>query len=80
MSHMKNLFPDIDYAEDAYELAAGCDALLVVTEWNQFRDLDLERIKMDMNAPILIDGRNLYDPQKVKRLGFLYDGVGRGAM
>ncbi len=79
MGHMRQLFPDIEYTENVYELAVGCDALLVVTEWNQFRDIDLEKIKRDMNAPILIDGRNLYDPRKVKKLGFLYDGVGQGA-
>jgi UDPglucose 6-dehydrogenase len=63
--------------EDAYEVAAGADALVVVTEWNEFRDLDLSRVKRSMRKPVVIDGRNIYDPPVMRRLGFTYRGIGR---
>ena len=78
IDNMKEVFPELVYASDAYDASKGCDALLIITEWNQFRDLDLVKIKKNMSTPIIIDGRNLYDPKKVKQLGFLYDGIGRG--
>ncbi|MBU2611580.1 MAG: UDP-glucose 6-dehydrogenase, partial [Chloroflexi bacterium] len=55
----------------------GCDALVVVTEWNEFKQLDLERIKGLLNKPVIFDGRNIYDPVKMKALGFTYRGLGR---
>jgi UDPglucose 6-dehydrogenase len=67
----------IHFAEDAYDAAAGADALIVVTEWNEFRHLNLTKIKELLKQAIIIDGRNMYDPQKVKSLGFTYKGVGR---
>ncbi len=72
------MVPGVELAEDAYTLAEGCDALVVVTEWNEFRNLDLARIRELMNQPVLIDGRNIYDPAMMKELGFYYRGVGRG--
>tara|TARA_B100000315_G_scaffold260116_1_gene319370 strand:+ start:1451 stop:2737 length:1287 start_codon:yes stop_codon:yes gene_type:complete len=73
----KKLFPDIEYAPNPYEAVEGCDALVVVTEWDQFRELDFEKIKKGMNNPIIIDGRNVYEPGEMKELGFQYVGVGR---
>jgi UDPglucose 6-dehydrogenase len=70
--------PGIALANDPYALAQGCDALVVVTEWNEFKHLDLLRIRDAMNRPVLIDGRNIYDPAHLKDLGFYYRGVGRG--
>jgi UDPglucose 6-dehydrogenase len=70
--------PGLELAEDAYALAQGCDALVVVTEWNEFKNLDLARIRDLMNQPVLIDGRNLYEPALMQELGFHYRGVGRG--
>jgi UDPglucose 6-dehydrogenase len=70
--------PDVELAEDPYALAEDCDALVVVTEWNEFKNLDLTRIRDLMNRPVLIDGRNIYDPMMMKDLGFYYRGVGRG--
>jgi UDPglucose 6-dehydrogenase len=67
----------VTYCEDAYAVADGADALLIVTEWNEFRLLDLGRIKRLMRRAILVDGRNLYEPQLVRDLGFVYRGVGR---
>ncbi len=70
--------PAVELAENAYALAEGCDALVVVTEWNEFKQLDLARIRELMDGPVLIDGRNIYDPATMEELGFYYRGVGRG--
>jgi UDPglucose 6-dehydrogenase len=72
------LMPNVEMAENAYELAKDCDAIIVATEWNEFRQLDLEQIRDSMKKPIIVDGRNIYDPAKMKALGFTYRGVGRG--
>lgn len=68
---------DVEYAKDAYGAAAGANALIVVTEWNEFKELDLGKIKSLMKSPIIVDGRNIFDPKKAKSLGFDYIGVGR---
>ena len=70
--------PEMKLAEDAYDLADGCDAIVVCTEWNEFRHLDLRRIHGLMRSPIIYDGRNIYDPDVMAGLGFRYHGVGRG--
>lgn len=67
----------ITFVDSAYEVAQDADLVIVVTEWNEFRQLDLEKIKNIMRKPNIIDGRNIYDPQKTKSLGFTYLGVGR---
>jgi UDPglucose 6-dehydrogenase len=77
MEETKAIFPDIDYGKDAYDVARGADALVLATEWNQFRRLDLQRIKGLLKNPVFIDLRNVYDPDQMKRLGFHYCGVGR---
>jgi UDPglucose 6-dehydrogenase len=73
-----SLLPEVTMSPDAYSAATGCDALIVMTEWNEFKALDLERIRDLMHSPKIFDGRNIYDPEKVKALGFQYIGVGRG--
>jgi UDPglucose 6-dehydrogenase len=78
MSVAGRMMSDIQLAEDPYELAEGCDGLVVVTEWNEFKHLQLERIKELMKQPVIVDGRNIYDPDQMKALGFHYRGVGRG--
>ncbi len=70
--------PEMRLAEDPYELAQGVDALLLCTEWDEFKNLDMVRIKSVMAQPILVDGRNIYDPTQMQALGFTYRGVGRG--
>jgi UDPglucose 6-dehydrogenase len=70
--------PGVKLCEDAYEVAGGADALIVVTEWNEFKQLDLHRVKSLMRQPIVVDGRNIYDPALMQRLGFTYRGMGRG--
>lgn len=72
------VLPKVKMMTDAYTLAEGCDALIVVTDWNEFKQVDLERVKAGMAQPIIVDGRNIYDPGKMGQLGFTYRGVGRG--
>jgi UDPglucose 6-dehydrogenase len=72
------LLPQVELADNAYDLAEGCDALVVVTEWNEFKNLDLARIRDLMAGNVLIDGRNIYEPENMKELGFYYRGIGRG--
>jgi UDPglucose 6-dehydrogenase len=77
MEEAKAVLPEIEYGKDAYDVAKGVDGLVLATEWNQFRRLDLQRIKGLLKTPIFIDLRNVYDPDQMKRLGFTYCGVGR---
>jgi UDPglucose 6-dehydrogenase len=67
----------VEMFKNSYDLAAGCDALMVITEWNEFKQLDLEKIKGLLKSPIIYDGRNIYDPQLMKEIGFTYRAVGR---
>jgi len=68
----------ITFCSSAAQVAEGVDALVVVTEWNEFKQLDMAAIKVSMRQPVLIDGRNIYDPEKMREIGFIYRGVGRG--
>lgn len=72
------VIPDLQLAKDAYELVADCDAVIVCTEWNEFKQLDLRRVKSLMKQPVIVDGRNIYDPILLQEMGFTYLGVGRG--
>jgi UDPglucose 6-dehydrogenase len=67
------------FCDDQYEALEGCDALLLVTEWKQFRNPDLGMVKRKLRAPAVFDGRNQYDPSDLKAAGFEYYGIGRGA-
>jgi UDPglucose 6-dehydrogenase len=69
---------DVALCQDAYEAAQGVDALVVVTDWNEFKHLSLPRLKEVMRQPVIVDGRNLYDPDRMTELGFVYRGIGRG--
>ena len=73
----RQMLRDVDFKEDAYAAAAGADVLVIVTEWDQFRALDLDRVKLLMNAPVLVDLRNIYNPDDVRRRGFRYASIGR---
>lgn len=77
VENAKKIIHDIAFSEDAYAVAKDADVLVIMTEWNEFRQLDLKKIKKLMKTPILIDGRNIYEPEKAKELGFSYIGVGR---
>ena len=70
--------PDLVLCKNAYEAAQGADALAIVTEWQEFRSPDFERLKQILKAPVIFDGRNLYDPGMVGRFGFTYYAIGRG--
>jgi UDPglucose 6-dehydrogenase len=74
----RRLLTNVDFRASPYEVAEDADALVVVTEWNEFKQLDMARIKSLMRQPVLIDGRNIYQPEEMKQLGFTYRGVGRG--
>jgi len=79
MELAKHDLPDIAYATDPYDCAKGADALVIVTEWVQFRALDLARLKQEMAHPVIVDLRNIYRRDEMKALGFTYESVGRGA-
>jgi UDPglucose 6-dehydrogenase len=76
MDATRRLFPDIEYAEDAYDAATGCDAVILATDWQEFKDLDLRQLHSIMRRPILIDGRNAWDAEKASDAGFIYFGMG----
>jgi UDPglucose 6-dehydrogenase len=78
MEHASQLVPEIEMAPDAYALADQADAIIVCTEWNEFIQLDLERIRDLMSQPVIVDGRNIYDPAQMADLGFKYLGFGQG--
>ncbi len=77
MAEAKHYLPNIAYAHDEYEALDGADALVIITEWNQFRALDMEKVKSLLTAPKIADLRNIYEPQDMIELGFEYVGVGR---
>ena len=80
MPHAKTLIGNrIDYAETNYEALAGADALVVVTDWNEYRHPDFERVKRTLRQPVIVDGRNLYDVEKMRELGMRYLSIGRPA-
>ena len=78
MAQAKTLLKGVTFCRNAYEVARGADCLALVTEWNEFKELDFVRIKKLMLQPVIADGRNLYDPERMRRLGFRYVGMGRG--
>ena len=73
-----HMLPGVDFKPGAYEAAAGADALVILTEWDQFRALDLDRLKLLMAAPVVVDLRNVYKPSEMVRHGFTYASIGRG--
>jgi UDPglucose 6-dehydrogenase len=77
MDHARTVVPSIHFATDPYDAARGCDAVVLVTEWNEFKGLNMARVRAVMRTPILFDGRNIYDPEEMARLGFQYLGIGR---
>lgn len=72
------ILPFVEMYDDAYKMAQDCDALVLVTEWNEFKNLDFDQICAVMRRPVILDGRNIYDPELMKRKGFAYRGMGRG--
>jgi len=77
MNNAKKIIFDIEYCQNSYEVAKDSDALAIITEWQEFKELDLNKIKEQMKLPIIVDGRNIYDPKIMKTLGFVYQSIGR---
>lgn len=77
MDRAKEIMPDIEYCTDAYKVAEDVDAIILVTEWKEFKNLDFKKLKELMRQPVFLDGRNVYDSDKIKELGFIYAGIGR---
>jgi UDPglucose 6-dehydrogenase len=73
----KLVMPDIEYCTSPYDAAKDVDAIVLVTEWDEFAKLDLHKVKDAMRQPVFVDGRNVFDPQKMKEMGFIYTGIGR---
>jgi UDPglucose 6-dehydrogenase len=78
MPNAARVLPAVEYCKDAYDAATGADGVVLATEWNQFRNLDLGRLKAALKQPVFVDLRNVYEPQRMRELGFRYTGVGRG--
>jgi UDPglucose 6-dehydrogenase len=74
----RRILTNVEYCENAYAVAEDADALILVTEWNEFKQLDMTRIKETMRQPIILDGRNIYDTRRMKEMGFIHRGMGRG--
>jgi UDPglucose 6-dehydrogenase len=77
MREARKLLPGVEWCQDAYDAIAGADVMVVVTEWNEFRGLDLERARELMRRPLIVDLRNIFDPAQVAEAGFAYAGIGR---
>ena len=77
MENSKRIFQDVAFCNDAYDTAEGADVLVIATEWNEFRALNLDRVKKLLKRPLIVDLRNVYDPQRMKSEGFTYVSVGR---
>jgi UDPglucose 6-dehydrogenase len=77
MGVARPILPAVEMFDEPYEMAKDCDALMVITEWNEFKQLDLEKVKGLLRTPVIYDGRNIYDPRIMKDMGFTYRAVGR---
>ena len=80
MEQAKPLLPDVDYCQNAYSAAEKADALVIATEWEQFRALDLARLKRVMTHPLIVDLRNIYGTAEMQRAGFRYVPIGRAGV
>ena len=78
MAEARKLMPQLSTATDPYACIEGADAMVILTEWDQFRALDLDRVKRVLRAPVVVDLRNIYDPSEMAAKGFTYISVGRG--
>ena len=73
----REILKNVQYCKDPYCAAEGSDALVIITDWPEFNKLNLKKIKTLLNQPVIIDGRNIYDPEKMEKLGFVYKSIGR---
>ena len=79
MEKAKEVLSTVELCRDAYAAARGCDCLLILTEWKEFKELNFSKIRKSMRHPLIFDGRNMLDKEKMERLGFEYFGIGRGS-
>ena len=77
MKKAKEVLENIRFCKEPYDVCKESDCLLILTEWDEFKELDLLKIKKLLKRPFIIDGRNIYEPQRMKKLGFTYAGIGR---
>ncbi len=77
MDVARPILPAVEMFEEPYAMAKGCDALMVITEWNEFKQLDLDKVKSLLKSPVIYDGRNIYEPGRMKEMGFNYRAIGR---
>ncbi len=77
MDKARAVLPNVTFVDDMNDVALGCDAIVVATEWDEFKKLDLERSRKALSVPIMFDGRNLFDPQEMEKLGWIYKSIGR---
>ena len=77
MPKARAILKGVEFCKDAYTAAKGSDCLAILTEWDEFKELDFARLKNNMNQPVIVDGRNIYDPKRMKALGFRYSSMGR---
>lgn len=77
MENMRKTFPEIEYCQDPYSCAKGSDAIILITEWSIFRNLDFRKVLKGMKTPVIVDGRNIYDKLDMTNIGFRYYGIGR---
>ena len=77
MDEARGLLPDVEWCEGAYDALLDADAVVILTEWNQFRNLDLDRVKAMLKSPVFVDLRNIYGPRDMIEAGFEYTSIGR---
>ena len=77
MKNAEAVLHDVEFCQNPYDVAKDSEALIFITEWDEFKNLDLPRVKQLLKQPIIIDGRNIFDPAGMERLGFSYQGMGR---
>jgi UDPglucose 6-dehydrogenase len=77
MEKARDVLRDVEFVNDMNDVATGCDALVIATEWPEFKQLDLERARKSLSHPILFDGRNLFDAPSMEKQGFIYKSIGR---
>ena len=77
MDKARSILKNVTYVDDMNAVAEGCDAIVIATEWDEFKKLDIERARKSLTHPIMFDGRNLFDREEMERLGWIYKSVGR---
>ena len=77
MDKARAVLKNVTYADNMNDVAEGCDALVIATEWDDFKKLDLDRARKLLSHPIMFDGRNLFDPREMEKLGWVYKSIGR---